>query len=76
MVSTQDHRGGPVSDVKSSDSPGRGIKKGKIMCTICAFTVATLICAARYETSYAAPIAPLTGIQAGSGNITLVYTST
>jgi hypothetical protein len=40
--------------------------------TVCAFTVATLICAARYETSHAAPIAPLTGIQAGSGNITLV----
>ena len=50
-----------------------GVKKGKIMrSTVCAFTVATLICAARYETSHAAPIAPLTGIQAGSGNITLV----
>ncbi len=40
--------------------------------TVCAFTVATLICAATYETSHAAPIAPLTGIPAGSGN-TLVY---
>ncbi len=30
--------------------------------TVCAFTVATLICAATYETSHAAPIAPLTGI--------------
>jgi len=50
-----------------------GVKKGKIMRrTVCAFTVATLICAAGYETSHAAPIAPLTRIQAGSGNITLV----
>jgi hypothetical protein len=40
--------------------------------TVCAFTVATLICVVRYETSHAAPIAPPTGIQAGSGNITLV----
>jgi hypothetical protein len=40
--------------------------------TVCAFTVATLICAATYETCQAAPIAPLTGIRAGSGN-TLVY---
>jgi hypothetical protein len=31
VVSTQDHRGGPVSNDKSSDSPDRGIKKGKIM---------------------------------------------
>jgi hypothetical protein len=41
--------------------------------TVRAFAVATLICAATYEASHAAPIAPLTGIQAGSGNITLVY---
>ena len=41
--------------------------------TVRAFTVATLICAARYETSHAAPIAPLTRIQAGSDNVTLVY---
>ena len=40
---------------------------------VCTFSVATLICAATYEMSHAAPIAPLTGIQAGSGNITLVY---
>jgi len=40
---------------------------------VCAFTVATLICAATYEMSHAAPIAPLTGVQAGSGNITLIY---
>ena len=40
--------------------------------TVYAFTVATLICAATYEMSHAAPIAPLTGIQAGSGNITSV----
>jgi hypothetical protein len=33
--------------------------------TVCAFTVATLICAATYETCHTAPIAPLTGIQAG-----------
>jgi len=32
--------------------------------TVCGFTVATLICAATYETCHAAPIAPLTGIQA------------
>ncbi len=32
-----------------------------------------LICAAMYETCHAAPIAPLTGIQAGLANITLVY---
>jgi hypothetical protein len=41
--------------------------------TVCAFTVATLICAAGYETSHAASIAPLTGIQAGTGSVTLVY---
>jgi hypothetical protein len=41
--------------------------------TVFAFTIATLICAATYETCHAAPIAPLTGIQAGSGNSTLVY---
>ena len=40
---------------------------------VCAFAVPTLICAATYETSHAAPIAPLTGIQARSANITLVY---
>jgi hypothetical protein len=40
--------------------------------TVCAFLVAALVCAATYETSHAAPIAPLTGILAGSGNITLV----
>jgi hypothetical protein len=40
---------------------------------VCAFAVATLICAATYEKSHAAPIAPLTGIQAEPGNITLVY---
>jgi hypothetical protein len=28
--------------------------------TICAFAIATLICAATYEASHAAPIAPLT----------------
>jgi hypothetical protein len=39
---------------------------------VCAFAVATLICAATYQTTHATPIAPLTGIQAGSGNITLV----
>jgi hypothetical protein len=41
--------------------------------TACAFAVATLICAVTYGTSRAAPIAPLTGIRAGSDNITLVY---
>jgi hypothetical protein len=40
---------------------------------VCAFTVATLICAATYETSHATPIASLAGIQVGRGNITLVY---
>ena len=44
-----------------------------IMRTVCAFAVATLICAATYETSHAALIASLTGIRAGSDNITLVY---
>ena len=49
-------------------------KEGDIMKrTVCAFGVATLICAATYETSHAAPIAPLTGIRAWSDNITLVY---
>ncbi len=49
-------------------------KEGDIMKrTVCAFAVATLICAATYETAHAAPIAPLTGIRAGSDNITLVY---
>jgi hypothetical protein len=38
--------------------------------TVRAFAVATLICAATYQTSHAAPIAQLTGIRAG--NITLV----
>jgi hypothetical protein len=42
--------------------------------TVCAFAVATLICATPYETAHAAPVAPLTGIEAGSGDITLVYT--
>lgn len=37
------------------------------------FAVATLVCAVMYETSHAAPIAPLLGIQAGPGNMTLVY---
>ena len=41
--------------------------------TICAFTVATLICGVTYETGHAAPVAPLTGIHAGAGNITPVY---
>jgi hypothetical protein len=36
-------------------------------------TIATLICAAAYETSHATPIKPLTGIQADAGNIALVY---
>ena len=40
---------------------------------VCAFAVATLICAVTYETSHATPIAPLTGIRTGSGSITLVY---
>jgi hypothetical protein len=40
---------------------------------VCAFAVATLICAVTCETSHATPIAPLTGIRAGSGSITLVY---
>ncbi len=31
--------------------------------TVCAFAVATLICAVTYEMSHAAPIALLTGIQ-------------
>ena len=39
---------------------------------ICAFLVAALIGATTYETSHAAPIAPLTGIRAGPGNITPV----
>ena len=52
----------------------RKIKEGDIMKrTVRAFAVATLICAATYERSHAAAIAPLTGIQAGSSNITLVY---
>jgi hypothetical protein len=38
--------------------------------TVCAFTVATLICATTY--GHAAPIAPLTGIQAGPADVTLV----
>jgi len=41
--------------------------------TVFAFTIATLICAATYETCRAAPIAPLTGVPAGSGNITLAH---
>jgi hypothetical protein len=41
--------------------------------TVCAFAAATLICAATYETAHAAPVAPPTGIRAGSDNITLVY---
>src|SRR5215472_6235780 len=41
--------------------------------TVCAFATAILICAAAYETCHAAPIAPLTAIQGGPGNITLVY---
>jgi hypothetical protein len=52
----------------------RKIKEGDIMKrTFRAFAVATLICAAAYERSHAAATAPLTGIQAGSSNITLVY---
>ena len=41
--------------------------------TVFRFTVAALICAAAYETSGATPIEPLTGTQAGSGNIALAY---
>jgi hypothetical protein len=37
------------------------------------FAVATLVCAAMYETSDAAPIAPLPGIQARPGSMTLAY---
>jgi len=40
--------------------------------TVRAFAVATLICVAWYETSHAAPIASLTGIQTALGNITPV----
>lgn len=40
--------------------------------TICVLTVATLIYAATYERCHGAPIAPLTAIQAGPANITLV----
>ena len=57
-------------------SPSKGWVKyeGNIMRrTVCAFAVATLICAARYETSHAAPIATPTGMQTGRGDITLVY---
>ena len=41
--------------------------------TLCAFTVAMLTFVATYGTCHAAPIAPLTEIQGGSGKITLVY---
>ncbi len=41
--------------------------------TVCALATATLICAAAYEVSHATPIAPATGIEAGSGKIILVY---
>lgn len=39
--------------------------------TVCALLITTLICAAAYETCHAAPIAPLTAIQAGLPNIIL-----
>lgn len=40
---------------------------------VCASLFAALICAAMNQACHATPIAPLTGIQAGSRNITLVY---
>ncbi len=40
---------------------------------VCAFAVATLICAATYEASHATPTVLSTGMQAGSNKITLVY---
>lgn len=39
--------------------------------TVCALLIATLICAATYETCHAAPIAPLTAIRAGRASIVL-----
>jgi hypothetical protein len=41
--------------------------------TACALAVAAVICTAAYGTSRAVPIAPLTGVQAQSNNITQVY---
>ena len=73
----RDHSGQALAYVYYGNEPGRRTrmsKEGDIMKrTVCAFGVATLICAATYETSHAAPIAPLTGIRAWSDNITLVY---
>jgi hypothetical protein len=68
----RDHNGQALAYVYYGNEPGR---RTRIIMrrTVCAFAVATLICAATYETSHAAPIAPLTGIRAGSDNITLVY---
>jgi len=48
--------------------------KGNIMRqTVCAFAVAGLMWAVTYERCFAAPIAPLTRIQAWAGRIALVY---
>ena len=73
----RDHNGQQLAYVYYGNEPGRRTrmsKEGDIMKrTVCPFAVATLICAATYEMSHAAPIALLTGIQANSGNITLVY---
>jgi hypothetical protein len=41
--------------------------------TVCAFTGATLICAATYGTGHAAPIAPITGTQGERDGVTLIY---
>ncbi len=75
LSATTADRHSPMYITGMSRGGERGcVKEGDIMKrTVCAFAVATLICAATYETSHAAPIAPLTGIQAGSDNNILVY---
>jgi len=41
--------------------------------TLCAFAAATLICAATYQLSQAAPIAPTNALKAGGDNIPAAY---
>jgi hypothetical protein len=49
------------------------MRMSRVRQAFCAFTVATLICAAANETSHALPIEPLTRMQARPGDVILVY---
>jgi hypothetical protein len=54
-----------ISVLAAGRFPPPWTKENIMKRTVCAFAVATFICAVTYGTSRAAPIAPLTGIQTG-----------